>query len=314
MKHRRRTFAAIALLSSLLFAQTTWGKTVIAMNHVEEQKLIEPAETMVVPQTDYIPVLMYHHFAIRDMGQGDGVVTTQADLEEQVRYLKELGYRFISLETLQKLLRRVEKEKVLYNQDGKDELGFGFNIKYICLTMDDGYRSNYELAFPIFQKYRIPASIFAVTDRITQQSGLKKISWEQGQTMIDSSFVKIYNHTANHVPVSEETEKEFLQEVEKGEIALQKYLDQTGCKALAFPNGQFTSNVQEKLKESGFDLLFTVKYGVITKQTSSYEIPRINVESGWSGQELLEHIEAAARRSFMSKERESDDEKKDCSR
>ena len=314
MKQRGRICVVMTLLSCLIFQQTAWGKTVVAMNSLEEQNLIKPVETMIIPPKDYISVLMYHHFAIRDMGQGNGIVTTQAELEEQICYLKEQGYEFISLETLKQLLQRVEKEKVRYNRSAKDELSLKLNKKYICITMDDGYMSNYDLAFPIFKKHRVPASIFVVTDSITQQWGLKKFNWDQAQKMVDSKYVKIYNHTANHVPVNLETEDEFLAEVEKAEIALQKYLSQEGCTALAFPNGRFTEYTQEELKKKGFDMLFTVEQGVITKQTSPYEIPRINVESGWSGQDLVGTIERAARKSFVPKEREVDHEKKNHSR
>ncbi|MDD3395308.1 MAG: polysaccharide deacetylase family protein [Anaerotignum sp.] len=299
MKCRKKIFVAMALLGSLIFQQTAWGKTVVAMDKAEEQELIVPAETMIIPPTDYIPVLMYHHFAIRDMGEGNGVVTTQAELEEQICYLKESGYEFISLETLNLLLQRVEKERVHYKRNVKDELSLGLDKKYICITMDDGYISNYDLAFPVFQEYRVPASIFAITDSITQQTGLKKFSWKQAQKMVDSRYVKIYNHTANHVPVDMETEDEFLDEAEKAEIALQTYLNQDGCQALAYPNGRFTLYCEEKLKEMGFDLLFTVEQGVITKETSRYEIPRIAVESGWDGQTLMENIERTARKSFV---------------
>ncbi|WP_352400657.1 polysaccharide deacetylase family protein [Anaerotignum sp.] len=304
----------MALLSCLIFQQTVWGKTVVAIDSLDEQEQIKPVETMIIPPTDYIPVIMYHHFAIRDMGEGNGVVTTQAELEAQISFLKDKGYEFISLETLQELLQRVEKEKVQYKRSGKDELSLELNQKYICITMDDGYVSNYDLAFPIFQKHRVPASIFAVTDSITQQTGLKKFNWNQGQKMVNSRYVKIYNHTANHVPVDLEPEEEFLAEVDKAEKALQKYLNQSSCTALAFPNGRFTPYTQEQLKEMGFDLLFTVESGVITKQTSPFEIPRINVESGWDGQDLLENIERVARKSFVPKEREADHEKKDHSR
>jgi len=226
MKQRGRIFVVMAMLSCLIFQQTVWGKTVVAIDSLEEQEQIKPVETMIIPPTDYIPVIMYHHFAIRDMGQGNGVVTTQAELEDQISYLKDKGYEFISLETLQELLQRVEKEKVQYKRSGKDELSLELNQKYICITMDDGYVSNYELAFPIFQKHRIPASIFAVTDSITQQTGLKKFNWNQAQKMVDSRYVKIYNHTANHAPVDIGTEDEFLNEVEKAEKALKKYLNQ----------------------------------------------------------------------------------------
>lgn len=299
MKHKGKIFAVMVLLCSLLLQQAVWGKTVVAIDNIEEQEIIEPAEKTIIPPTDYITVLMYHHFAIRDMGEGNGVVTTQAELEEQISYLKEAGYEFISLETLNQLLQRVEKEKVQNKRKGKDEFSLGLEKKYICITMDDGYLSNYELAFPVFREYRVPASIFVVTDSITNQTGLMKFNWQQAKKMVDSRWVKIYNHTANHVAADMETEDEFINEAEEAELALQTYLKQNNCKALAFPNGRFTANCQERLKELGFDLLFTVEQKVITKQTSRYEIPRLAVESGWDGQTLMENIERTARKSFV---------------
>ncbi len=267
------------------------------MDSMKEQEQISPAEETVIPPTDYIPVLMYHHFAIRDMGEGNGVVTTQAELRAQIASLKEAGYEFISLETLDRLLQQMEKKRNQKTDNEGKSLGLG--QKYVCITIDDGYLSNYELAFPLFKEYRVPASIFVVTDSITQQTGLKKFTWKQGQKMVDSGMVKLYNHTANHIPIDMEIEEAFLLAVAQGEQALQAHLRQEGCKALAYPNGRFTLYAQKELEKMGFDLLFTVEHGVITKQTSRYEIPRIAVESGWDGQALLEHIERAARKSFV---------------
>lgn len=70
-------------------------------------------------------------------------------LDEQLAYLCR-HYEIISLETLVSCL---ESNQRVPN-------------KSIVLTFDDGFRDNYENAFPIFEKYKVPATIFLVTGSI----------------------------------------------------------------------------------------------------------------------------------------------------
>jgi peptidoglycan/xylan/chitin deacetylase (PgdA/CDA1 family) len=42
----------------------------------------------------------------------------------------------------------------------------------LIITIDDGYRDNYDIAFPILQQYEIPAMIFLATDFITRKRWL----------------------------------------------------------------------------------------------------------------------------------------------
>jgi len=67
-------------------------------------------------------------------------------LEKFILELKERGYEFISIDTLYDILH-----------DEKDVK------KKIVLSLDDGYKDNYEIAYPIFKKHDIPFTIYITT-------------------------------------------------------------------------------------------------------------------------------------------------------
>lgn len=75
--------------------------------------------------------------------------------EAQMKYLSK-NFEIISLNNL--------SEKIIKDKIPK---------KAVAITFDDGYKDNYEFAFPILKKYNIPATIFLSTGNIEQ----KKLFW-----------------------------------------------------------------------------------------------------------------------------------------
>ncbi len=285
MKKRKAMAAVLAAVLSLLSVSAAYAEEAYV-------SVVDTAEQADSLAGEYIPVLMYHHFAMRNMGIGNGVVTTTRELEEQLRYFQSQGYHIISLEELDALLARAER-----NPEG---LGLGLGEKYLCITMDDGYYSNYDLAFPLFRKYRVPASVFAVTDFVTEQIGLKKFTWEQAEKMDKSGFLRVYSHTANHQPVEEGEEEAFLASMQRSEETLNENLSKKHVKAMAYPNGRYTELSQRMLEEDGYVLQFTVENSVITRQTKRNAIPRITIESGMDGADVVRKIELTAEKVFAA--------------
>lgn len=257
-------------------------------------RIVNAAEDADALAGEYIPVLMYHHFAIRNMGVGNGVVTTTKELEDHLRYFQSQGYKIISLEELDRLLASAEKDT------RKEGLGLGLGKKYLCITMDDGYYSNYDLAYPLFKKYRVPASVFAVTDYVTEQIGIQKFTWSQAATMEKSGYMKVYSHTANHQPVEAGKEEDFLDSMQRSEETLAANLSEKHVKAMAYPNGRYTEESQRLLEEDGYVLQFTVENSVITRQTKRNAIPRITIESGMDGEDVVRKIELTAENTFAA--------------
>ena len=290
----RRKTALLALVFSVFSLTAVYGAEGKKMTEPQYARIAVEAEAPEELYGEYIPVLMYHHFADRPIESGDGMVVPVDELEEHIRYFKSQGYKVISLERLDSILRKVEHDHRL---TGK---GLGLNEKYICITMDDGYYSNYELAYPLFRKYQVPASVFAVTDFITEQYGLKKFTWEQAKEMDKAGWLKVYSHSADHIPADEESEEAFLLCMQRSDATLAEYLTGTHVKAMAYPNGRYTEKTQLLLEEDGYVMQFTIEKGVLTRETARTAIPRITVESGMTGEDLERVIELAAEKAFAA--------------
>lgn len=88
-------------------------------------------------------VLTYHRFGASDLG----TFTTAQAFEEQLRYLKG-HYRLVPLAEIAEHVSR----------------GRELPERLAAITVDDGYRDAYEVAFPLLRKYEVPATVFVVTD------------------------------------------------------------------------------------------------------------------------------------------------------
>jgi peptidoglycan/xylan/chitin deacetylase (PgdA/CDA1 family) len=98
-----------------------------------------------------IPVLYYHHVEPTDP-------VTPGVFESQMKYLLSKGYNSLSLNELYGFMTGVSRVP----------------RKSFALTFDDGFYCNYHYLFPILEKYKLKATIFAV-------SGVRKQSIGAGQ-------------------------------------------------------------------------------------------------------------------------------------
>ena len=290
----RRKTVLLAFMISLFSFTAVYGAEGKQAVEPKYAKIVVEAEAPEELYGEYIPVLMYHHFADRPMESGNSMVVPVQELEEHLKYFKSQGYKVISLEKLDSILQKAEQNHKL---TGK---GLGLSEKYICITMDDGYYSNYELAYPLFRKYQIPAAVFAVTDFITEQHGLKKFTWEQAQEMDKTGWLKVYSHSADHLPVEKGQEENFLICMQESDAVLTEHLTETHVKAMAYPNGRYTKLSQQLLEEDGYVMQFTIEKGVLTRETARNAMPRITVESGMTGKDLERVIELAAEKAFAA--------------
>ncbi len=130
-----------------------------------------------------IPILMYHNLCI-DESDVNSETVTASKFESDLIWLKENGYETFLPKEIYKICIE-EKQAVPDNA--------------VMITFDDGYLSNYELAYPLLVKYNAKAEISVITKVIDNEEKTFSVfcTWEQLKEMSDSSFVEIGSHSDN---------------------------------------------------------------------------------------------------------------------
>src|SRR5438874_2420689 len=140
----------------------------------------------VVDQTAQVIIYCYHRLV--DKIRYPGTEITPAAFEAEMKELKNRGITVISL---QDLLAWKRGEK---------------NIPPRCavISFDDGWKSQYEVAWPILKKYGYPFTMFIYTEGVAGGSlgGGQAITWEQLADTRDNG-VDIEAHTATHQDLRE---------------------------------------------------------------------------------------------------------------
>lgn len=109
----------------------------------------------------WVAILTYHRVVSESLAREEhiqpGMYVLDRSFEDHMAYLKK-QFTILPIERLVEMRQtgRLEQEK-----------------SYCVVTFDDGWRDNYQYAFPLLKKYGIPATVFLATDYI----GTSKWFW-----------------------------------------------------------------------------------------------------------------------------------------
>jgi peptidoglycan/xylan/chitin deacetylase (PgdA/CDA1 family) len=217
----------------------------------------------VVDQTAQTIIFCYHRLV--DKVRYPGTEITTPAFEAQMKALKDRGITVISLQDYL-AWRRGEK-----------------NIPPRCavITFDDGWKSQYEVAWPILKKLGYPLTLFIYTEGVRGGllGGGEAITWEQLAEMRDNG-VDIEAHTATHQDLREGhaimvfapgakrtktklTGPEYEQWLQNEVVAPKQLLEQrlaVKVNCFAVPFGNYNDHVKEMARNAGYEAMFTV-YG-----------------------------------------------------
>ena len=247
-----------------------------------------------------VPILMYHNLA--QEGSGNDTISVQR-LEEHLAALQDAGYTTI---TFQDLLAYVEQ-------------GTELPEKPVLLTFDDGYESNYTLAYPLLQQYQMKATIFVIgvsmgkdTYKDTGQAMIPHFTQEQAAEMEASGLVAIESHgydmhevqgrdpepiRVGILPREDESEWDYAAFLQEDCQAMTDLLGKTPG-VLAYPYGYASELSEVVLHEMGIYATVTIeeKINTIVKglPQSLRQMGRFYMTEAISAPELLSMLSGGA--------------------
>lgn len=214
-----------------------------------------------------LPVFMYHNIDV--VGDND-VTISQENFEKQIKFIKESGFNTVSIKEL------------------KDYVNKGINLPEnpVLITFDDGYESNYEIAYPILKKYNMKATIFVIGSSVGKdtykESGEKitpHFNINQAKEMVKSGVIEIQSHTfdmhqskkfekgkvrENILRFAQESEKDYIEILNKDmdqENSLIKEITGSEAYALAYPYGEYDDLAAVLISQKGIESTLTTKAG-----------------------------------------------------
>ncbi|MBU5591465.1 polysaccharide deacetylase family protein [Clostridium sp. MSJ-4] len=185
-----------------------------------------------------IPILMYHSITENDKGL---FKVNKNDFYEQMKYLKDNGFNTLSMDEVYDHLQNHKP----------------FPDRSIAITFDDGYKDNYENAYPILKDLGFKATIFVVTDNLN--TGSYYLSSDELIEM-DADNIDIQSHTTNHPKLDKLTDRERVEALRDSKEYIEKLLNKN-VKYMAYPYGRYNEKVIKDTINTGYKMALTTKQG-----------------------------------------------------
>lgn len=241
---------------------------------------------------DRAVVLIYHNFSERECG----TAISPNRFAQHLDMLEHEGFNVVSLDDV---VMFVQNKKVL-------------PPNAVAITMDDGYESNYTVAYPLLQKKHWPAAVFVVVAKMgfnkSAGMGNKWLDWpnikdlSQNDVMIGSHSYNGHRFITGKYPKGEawfttklagEDQTAYEKRIYDNLLLSRNILQQklhTPMEHFAHPFGFYNHSVVEMAKKTGYKYLWTTKKEPVTANSSLDSLGRVSVGIGGTSPEDLKRI------------------------
>ena len=190
------------------------------------------------------------------------------DFKKQLNLIKESKIKFISYKDFENYIK-------IKNLERK-----------VLLTIDDGFSSFYENAWPILKKDKIPFIIFINTETVGARGYM---NWDQIKEISKFDFVHIGNHSHSHGYLVDKSDEEIERDLITAKEIMNEKLNYN-TKFFAYPFGEYKNSYKKIVQSLGFSFAFGQHSGVIDQTKNKFELPRFPINEKYGKTERFKNL------------------------
>ena len=174
--------------------------------------------------------------------------------DQQMKIITELGYKFYNPKKFLEEFDRPKKEKK------------------ILITIDDGFKSFYNEAWPYLKRNQIPFILFVSTEPVGKNGYM---TWDEIKEIADSNIGFIGHHSHTHKYLIDMSNSEFIKDIE---ISTKIFKEKLGYvpQIFSYPFGEYSLFMKNYISEN-FKVAFGQHSGVIDINKDKFELPRFPI-------------------------------------
>ncbi len=187
-------------------------------------------------------------------------------LKQTIETYRQQGHRFVSIDEACEIIGRGRTDQ-----------------PFVCLTFDDGYQDNYDIAYPILKQYEIPFAIYVTTGFIDNRLPMW---WYPGEQLgINTESLKALDadplctigaHTVSHPKLDTLSPEEQTKEIVQSRQELESLLGHP-FRHFSYPHGAYNTDTLSIINQQAFRSVLLAWGGNIRRGVNPLMLPRIEL-------------------------------------
>ncbi|WP_443659102.1 polysaccharide deacetylase family protein [Clostridium algidicarnis] len=217
-----------------------------------------------------VPILYYHSV---EKSEDNELRIAPEKFRGQLKYLKDNNYVSLTLQELQSYITQnmpIPKNSVV-------------------ITFDDGYKDNYDNAYPILKEFGYTATIFVISGLIDKDPNY--LNSDHIKEM-SKNGIEIGSHSINHENLLEISKEDKIETITKSKQDLEKLIEKPVI-SIAYPFGKFNDDIVNITKGAGYTLGFTIDKGWGNGKEDPLKLSRVYISAFITDESFKERISKA---------------------